>query len=69
MRLKPAEPRYDQRNMQERFALIEQSDEGAYHRNQDIEVTNLQRIIMTSPNGKRWALAVDNNGKIDTVQV
>ena len=36
----------------------------------DIEITNKNNgFVMKSPNGKRWRIRVDNNGKLYTEEI
>lgn len=53
----------DQRNL--RFQL-EQADAQNHKRNRDVEI-GAARLILTSPDGSRWALAVSNLGVLTAV--
>ena len=44
---------------------IELADSMNYKRDRDVEMSN-NRLILTSPNGSRYALTVDNAGVIGT---
>lgn len=66
MRLPTPQPRYDMRTEAARNRQIEQSDAENHKRNRDIEVGRA-RVILTSPNGTRYALVVSNTGALSTV--
>lgn len=42
---------------------LQEADQRNHKRNQDIEV-GAARVILTSPNGARWALTVSNAGAL-----
>jgi len=52
--------------LRETFRILESEDLRNYKTNKDIEV-GANRIILTSPNGTRYALAVSNAGVLSTV--
>jgi phosphosulfolactate phosphohydrolase-like enzyme len=54
--------------MRQNFRAIEMADRMNYKRDQDLEINN-NRIILTSPNGTRYAVTVDNAGVLSTVVV
>lgn len=54
--------------MRQNMRAIEMADTMNYKRNQDAEF-NQNRIILTSPNGTRYALVVSNTGALSTVVV
>lgn len=58
-------PRQTDRNLTEMARQIEQADSMNYKRDRDVEMSN-NRLILTSPNGSRYALTVDNAGVIGT---
>lgn len=45
----------------QRNRVIEQADAENHKRNRDVEV-GVGRVILTAPNGTRWAIAVSNAG-------
>lgn len=47
----------------ERNRLIEQEDRRNHKRGQDVEI-GVARLILTSPNGTRYSITVDNAGVI-----
>ena len=59
---------YDQGVESQRNLLIEQADDMNRKKNQDIELRN-ERLILQSPNGTRFKLAVENNGNLSAVQI
>ena len=58
-------PRQTDRNLTEMARQIEQADSMNYKRDRDLEIGD-NRVILTSPNGSRYALTVDNAGVIGT---
>lgn len=58
-------PRQTDRNLTEMARQIEQADSMNYKRDRDVEIGD-NRVILTSPNGSRYALTVDNAGVIGT---
>ena len=59
---------YDQGVESQRNLLIEQADDMNRKKNQDIELRN-DRLILQSPNGTRFKLAVEDNGNLSAVQI
>jgi hypothetical protein len=68
MKLQRPTARYDERDQIEMRSVIEREDEQNVKRNRDYEV-GATRIILTSPNGTRYAIAVDNAGALSAVAV
>jgi hypothetical protein len=58
-------PKNNDKDMTEMARQIEQADSMNYKRDRDVEMSN-NRLILTSPNGSRYALTVDNAGVIGT---
>jgi hypothetical protein len=58
-------PQQTDRNLTEMARQIEQADAMNYKRDRDLEIGD-NRVILTSPNGSRYALTVDNAGVIGT---
>ena len=58
-------PKNNDKDMTEMARQIEQADFMNYKRDRDVEMSN-NRLILTSPNGSRYALTVDNAGVIST---
>jgi len=54
---------YSMRIEVERNRTLEFADAGNHKRSQDIEVGSA-RLILTSPNGTRYSVAVDNSGNL-----
>lgn len=52
--------------LRESFRILERMDGQNYKRNQDLEIGD-NRIILTAPNGTRYAVVVDNAGVLSTV--
>lgn len=59
---------YDPRAMADQAAQIERADQMNYKRDRDLEIGQ-NRVILTSPNGSRYAIVVDNAGVLSTVPV
>jgi hypothetical protein len=60
--------RYDPRWASEVKREVDNVNQRAHKREQDIEVGGA-RVILTSPNGTRYALTIDNAGALSTVLV
>lgn len=58
-------PKNNDKDMTEMARQIERADSMNYKRDRDVEMSN-NRLILTSPNGSRYALTVDNAGVIGT---
>lgn len=54
--------------LRESFRILERMNEQNYKRNQDLEI-GINRVILTSPNGTRYALVVNNMGVLSTVVI
>lgn len=65
MRLPPPSASYDARLEIERNRQIEDADRNNQKRGQDMEVAP-GRLILTSPDGTRYALTVSNAGALGT---
>jgi hypothetical protein len=65
MRLPDPPPKYDQEHQSDVQVRLESEDRANHKRGRDIEVSPA-RLILTSPNGTRYAVAVDNAGAIST---
>ncbi len=59
---------YDARWAAELKRVIDQLDQQAHKRSQDIELSG-GRVILTAPNGTRYALTVSNAGALSAVPV
>lgn len=59
-------PRSDDRIITEISRQVELADRMNYKRDRDLEIGQ-NRVILTSPNGSRYALTVDNAGALSTV--
>jgi len=66
MKLKHAADRYSASEQQEVLSQIEKADQLNHKRNRDVEIGKA-RLIVTSPNGTRYALAVSNAGVLTAV--
>jgi predicted RecB family endonuclease len=53
---------------QRRSQLIEAADRGNHKRGQDVEIGEA-RLILTSPDGTRYAIEVDNAGNVSASSV
>ena len=54
-------PRSDDRLLTEISRQVEQADRMNYKRDRDLEIGQ-NRLILTSPNGSRYVITVDNAG-------
>lgn len=54
--------RYDRRSEDERNRAIEQADRQNVKKNEDIRIIAPVRLILPSPDGTEWVIAVDNSG-------
>jgi hypothetical protein len=61
----PAE--YDASTERARNRLLTAELEQVRRRGQDLELRTGERLILSSPDGARWALTVDNAGVISAV--
>lgn len=59
-------PRSDDRIITEISRQVELADRMNYKRDRDLEIGD-NRIILTSPNGSRYALTVNNAGVLSAV--
>lgn len=57
---------YNGTAMRVAFRQLETWDRQNFKRQQDIDLANGERIILTSPNGSKFALKVDNAGVVGT---
>lgn len=58
--------RYDERFQQQQQAALERELQRCHKRNEDMEMGRT-RLILSSPNGSRFALSVDNAGALTAV--
>jgi hypothetical protein len=68
MRLPRPAPRYDLHDQAEFRTALERADNANHKRNSDVEI-GAARLILTSPNGTRYALAVSNAGVLTAVAI
>lgn len=66
MSLPRAPEKYEQRWATEVLRQLDQRDLATFNKGSDIELGQDERIIMRSPNGTRWAIAVDDAGVLFT---
>ena len=59
-------PRSDDRTLTEISRQVEAADNMNYKRDRDLEIGQ-NRVILTSPNGSRYAITVSNGGVLSTV--
>ena len=59
-------PRSDDRTLTEISRQVEAADSMNYKRDRDLEIGQ-NRVILTSPNGSRYAITVSNGGVLSTV--
>jgi hypothetical protein len=68
MKLAPPSLGYSRRDQEDLRRQIETADRDNHKRNRDVEIGQA-RLILTSPNGTRYAVTVDNAGVLSTVAV
>lgn len=68
MRLPTPPAKYDATAMAATQRIIEQTDQDNLKKGKDLTFVK-ERIILTSPNGTRYALVVSNSGVLSTVAV
>lgn len=68
MKLPPPANGYSRTDQQDIRFRIEQADRENHKRNRDVEI-GVGRLILTSPNGTRYSITVDNAGVISAVAV
>lgn len=68
MKLRPPGPNYDRMQEADRVRQIEQADRRNHKRGKDVEVGEA-RLILTSPNGTRYSIEVDDAGNISASPV
>ena len=61
-------PRSDDRTLTEISRQVEMADNMNYKRDRDLEIGQ-NRVILTSPNGSRYAITVSNAGVLSAVAV
>lgn len=65
MSLLPTPPQaYDANNEAQTRRIIEQRYAGTRKLGQDVELAPTERLIMTSPDGTRWAVTINNAGAL-----
>lgn len=65
LKLSNAEGAYSPRGTQERNRALEAADRRNVKIGDDVD-GSVNRIILTSPDGNRWLLTVDNTGTLGT---
>lgn len=60
---------YNMMDQSQMRAEIEREDGQNWKRGRDIELAQGERLILRSPDGARWALAVDNAGVLSAVSI
>ena len=68
MRLPNATDEYSRQEEQQKNLLLEQADTLNFKKFQDVEVGSA-RLILKSPNGTRYSLAVDNSGNLSATSL
>lgn len=68
MKLPIAPGQYSQANEQQARGAVERADMQNHKRNSDVEIGQ-GRLILTSPDGTRWSVTVDNAGAISAASV
>lgn len=65
MKLPSAAQEYDLRDQAQLRNLLERADVQNRKQGQDVEIRGA-RLILTSPNGTRYSVTVDNSGNLST---
>lgn len=65
MKLPSATQQYDLRDQAQLRNLIERADVQNRKQGQDVEIRGA-RLVLTSPNGTRYSVTVDNSGNLST---
>ena len=65
MKLPSAAREYDLRDQAQLRNLLERADVQNRKQGQDVEIRGA-RLILTSPNGTRYSVTVDNSGNLST---
>lgn len=68
MNLPEPSPTYNQLHERIRNQELEQADEGNRKIARDVEIGG-QKLILTSPDGTRWSVTVDNSGNLGTTSL
>ncbi len=68
MKLSRPLPTYDPNQRASDNFSLEQADRANHKRDQDIEV-GTANIILTSPNGTRYSISIDNSGTLSTAAI
>lgn len=68
MKLPTAARQYDLQDQAQMRNLLERADVQNMKRGQDIEVSSA-RLILTSPNGTRYSVTVDNSGNLSATAI
>jgi hypothetical protein len=64
----PPPPRgYDPQYLRKLNNILVELDFAARKHGQDVELTSPERLILSSPNGARWEIRVDNTGSVSAV--
>lgn len=69
MKLQNPAPTYTPRAELERNRAIEAADRDNRKKMQDVEITSEERLILSSPDGTRWKITVDNAGTISATSL
>lgn len=68
MKLPNPQPQYNKMREHEMVRQIEQADAQNHKKNRDVEIGE-GRLILTSPNGTRYEVTVDNAGTLSTTSL
>jgi len=64
----PSPPeKYDRPDQMKTRSMLERMDRQNHKKGQDVEVAGGARLILSSPDGSRWSIEVDNAGAISAV--
>lgn len=66
MNLPVAPPKYSQQDQANVRYVVRMADSQNFKRGRDVELVE-ERLILSSPDGSRWAISVDNAGVLSAV--
>lgn len=68
MNLPSPTPQYSEKDQAQTRNILELEDKNNHKRNRDVEI-GTARLILTSPNGTRYKITVDNSGTISATSI
>jgi hypothetical protein len=68
MNLPSPTPQYSEKDQAQTRNILELEDKNNHKRNRDVEI-GTSRLILTSSNGTRYKITVDNSGNISATSI